>query len=984
MNTIDIILLILKLILIKYNFQYKIVFSIFIAIVLSYIKINLNCDNDTDNDNNNNNIQIKNDVQNCNSFMSTIDKLEIELDEIDINSLYYVIKNDNDNEHKKEDIYKKLEQSSYKDKIKLIKKIIILLDIIHNLEINIKERIFNLWNNNYDEIIIGFNMINNDNNMCIDHIQMTEFINKEKNLLLAFNVDVIKNLLVLQGLYVTRYNFLLNQVNDNKIINNDNVINCLSYLELPFYISLIKQRLTNIYNDSVIEYSSTENLYEYEYNDNIFDGNIIEIISDINEVLNFIKSFRYNYINDYKIDIIYTLDIYLELNDITNNNNFQSHVNNNCNSNNIKFTFDEIINIWIKEKIILNNYKIKNNQKEKDQFNLIFNLNNQLHASNNNNNNIIINDLKLELEECKNNNLLSLSRAESLKAIVKISDLNSKNTIYKENQIINEEIISDLHLKIIDLDNQLSNLDINSTIIINDNLKLKDHLNKINKMNSYLINENSELLDRLLLMEKIDKIENKISFTLLNDSNKVPRNISLIDNTRDADLNYNKSNENIENNDNEFGLKLLMEFERDINNSCFDSIYCIKRQYNDYISSNEDNITILINKINELTDNNNNLFNINNELSNKIKKMPNEYLELINNKDNNLINKKQKSLFEIDQVCKSCENDIMINKEISLVINDIKSNIVDKNDKQLIHDIQLDLEITSNQLMENYIQINSLNNSISNIKLILQSTEIKLKESINNSDQKDKIIEKQNITINNLKNSVKELSYLADTNINLINSNKQFENDIKLYKESIINMKINLEDSILSNDALNLKLDQINKLKEQNTINYNESIVLINKKIQNLEALNKEKSTTYYNENEILKNKIQELSSIIKSQEFDLKQYKSNVKDKYSKFNSNNLQISSPISDDILVEKSKFFDIFHSPVEDKNYRILSPCSNNTLKKPYNSIQFNSIRKTKLSLNSKLKLVLLFFTIYLFIYYSDINFHYYFRLKMKLI
>jgi hypothetical protein len=901
----------------------EIIFSIFITIVLNYIKVNpnLNC----------NYIKIRNVSRN--NLIGNINKLEIELDEIDLNSLYFVIKDNNASEHKKDNIYKKLELCSYKEKIKLIKKIIILIDLIYNLEIDIKERILCCWNNNYNEIVIGFNMTNNDYNIFIDNIKMTEFINKEKNLSLELDIDIIKNLLVLQGLYITRYNYLINQINDNRVGIIDKTFDCLSYLELPFYISLIKQRLSNIHNDSVIEYSSTENLFQNEYVDNIFDGSIIEIISDINEVFNYIKSFRYTYINDYKVDIIYSLDNYLELNNIRNNSNIKAHDN----DSNYKFTYNEVINIWINEKIELNYYKIKNNQNEIGQFDDIFNLKIQLNASNNY---ITINNLNSELEEYKNKNQLSLTRTETLEAIVKISELNSKNIVYKENQLINDEIISELHFKIIDINNGKK--------------KLQGDFNQINEMNSYLINENSELLDRLLLIEKIENIENS-----LNNSNKAAdRKNFLVDITTDVELINNKTNEkneNIENNsDKDFGAQLLMEFERDINNSCFDSIYSIERQYNEYKSSNENNTTILINKINELTDEKNNLLNINKELSdinidlsNKNKGLVNEYWEL-NNKNNDLLNEKQKQIIKIDQICKNCENDNKISKEISFVMTDITSKISEQKDKKLIDDLQLDLEITSNQLMENSFQINSLSNSIDNMKLILQSTEIKSKESIINSNKKDKIIEELK-NINNLRNPVNELN-------NLIKSNEQFKSEIELYKESIIKINISLEDSILSNDALYLKLDQTNKIKEENTINYNKSTLLLNEKINNLETLLYEKEITNNKEKYVLKNKIQELSSIIQCQEDDLKQYKNNLKNKYNIFNTNKLQISSPISDDILVEKSKIFDIFHSPIEDKNYRILSPCSNNTLKKPYNSIQFNSIHKAKVALNDTFKLV----------------------------
>ena len=564
-------------------------------------------------------------------------------------------------------------------------------NIIINKQLNENKELNNINNNEVNNNDIN-NRLNNDNNIIINKkqeldIEILRESNKKLNEKITELIEELKN----------KENTIIN-LNEEKVSilkkkgDYENRINGMTKLINKMKNELDNKNLSIDSNDNKIILLQNE-LNNVSQLNNQSNNNISKLINENDQLKNQIKSLKDNYTNislnnEELINKINKLEkeneekiIKINQENITKINELQNEINEN-NKNSIELHNLKIKNQTLNKKILLLQQE---NKKLLEYENLNNDLKNEILLKNKN-----IEEYKIKINNDNNNNQNII---DSLK-----KDIISKNNIINE-QIKNYQVLEKENNNIVILKNNIEK----SNNIINE---LKNKCEMLSKENEDDKNTIEELKNEILIKNKIIE-ENKIQIENDLAENESNKNLIIklkkeIASTNNLIIEYKLKIENlsskektsqnkINNLENELLSKNNIINDFKINNEQIlreNDNY--KNVINDLEKKNKDNlnnIEIMKNELNKYKNNYIKIQELNQELSNKIETIKethiveiNKYKEIISQKETELttikgdyINSKQ-SLEKILELQKKITELKIENNQLLLKIQDFKNN----------------------------------------------------------------------------------------------------------------------------------------------------------------------------------------------------------------------------------------------------------------------------------------------------------------------
>ena len=821
--------------------------------------------------------------------------------------------------------------------------------------------IFNSTSNNNNNI--NFNL-NNNNNIFVNNNLSNNTFNKNNY---SFNnlggKFKRKNLLKKE-----EENLKIKEIKEkvNKIKFLKNFLKLKIYLLWKNYTKLNKKKhilkkIKNFINNNIIEKYYNKNIIKKYNKLLLLQLNNENIIFDQNNFETICKNYYKNIEN-----LLNTNNIKAD----NNNNNFSSNIssnnsasNININNNNNHHYYNKIL-YMISKKILENNLNIISNNIDKAKIHIeyYFNNNNTNIIQKPNNSllltsftflNKIINKIKINqkfVKKCNNsinNIIMIMNENENLikpiinKIVNNIKKNKNINVIKIEEKIVFNNIINDFNkIKYFNFNNNNNNSDFNynniNEFIIN--LRKKIFVYFFDNNN----NNNLNFIYKLKEFKKdIKNIENKLNDNNNNENfikeiNDIKKKISKIIENLETIFNENKINEiienvsnnikkvNINNKINLINIFDLINFKNEnlLENNIINSIKNsnkIKELINNIFNSN--NIDYLhIYKFIELLKNNINSKNDNNITTNN---KNNFNLILYRNEISNILNKKQKTIFEknIDGEIKTLDKSLnqvvcniittLMTSNKSIKFNNLEgTNSIDIYKKYITNKIKYKEVI--NPEIENYLYNNINNNNIYNNNNILKGNEKIILKKI-----KEEISLKNYNFNNNNTETISAFPYpkiflLNNDLINKLNSNEKLSNfDINYYfnlinknSELIINTNKNN-----SNRSLITGIKNFNKSKTEFEIFKFSTPISIPNQTNNNYNSNNSLNNKSFNSNNNNNNNLQYLSSLYKGIE---------------------IQISNSLTSQILTSLNTFSKkSFHSWINN-NFSQISICTLNMI------------------------------------------------------
>jgi hypothetical protein len=743
--------------------------------------------------------------------------------------------------------------------------------------------------------INDINNTNDDLKLLLLHINNIIYaLNYYENTFKDELININKNIIISQ----TKEYFPSININDNDnlelfIIDIYKQIN-EQFISLSNKVNIVQKNnhdLSNELNKIKNELESNNSLLKDSINDLLNENNTLKNkIIDLNKDLKQYDNLQFDYnklLQDYKLlDSKYTKNIE-EINNLNNRLQLSIEDDNLISQFKVKLQQTEDIiksnNITINElskknsnlSLEINNLNNKYNniidELNKEKNNLIANINNEILKNKNSLKYKVINHIKIKKLENDKLELLNIN-INLNKELEKLSILNSTITNdikLKEQEIKILEIYKEDKTK---LENEL----LNNTFVNETNIdKLKELIKSKNKQIIILSFKNNLLNKQIKeINDEKNNIIKQLNESHINDINALTVKNNFL------------NNELLE-------LQKIIKVKSDeialsnLENNKLQNIYNDLEKSKLLLQDDYKNQITILNK--ELKQKELELFNIQNEYPELQSKLENQ-ITVLNNEKNKIEQTLQNDIITLSKKC--------IDEKIALE-NTNNENLI-KIRNELINEYNNKIQTLNTQLLNLTLEKDNLNIIIENLNskiynfekelLASNSKNLELEQAyLNMKNLKEQLEIKLNNTITEKDSIITELTNKINSNNEILNNNTNtIIDDIETIKQKLT--------KDLSNDC-DEKIKEINdkyNIQISNLENENKNIVLLQKQLEN----------TILNNND-LQNKFDNIQKSYKDQEIKLKQQMIFITFLKLKLSSNLKQLNDSLNSNITLEKNK-------------------------------------------------------------------------------